>query len=56
MTHHECVLDVDGAWCSTEVDVDGVHVGGDGKWGICGPECPITPAGTLSSDYIFLVL
>ena len=41
MTYHECVVDNDGAWCSTEVDDDGVHVSGQGKWGICGPGCPI---------------
>ena len=35
------MLDNDGAWCSTEVDDDGVHVSGQGKWGICGPGCPI---------------
>ena len=41
VTHHECLVDNDGAWCSTEVDDDGVHVSGQGKWGICGPGCPI---------------
>merc|ERR1712061_100158 len=28
------------AWCSTEVDIRGNHVGGQGKWGYCGPACP----------------
>merc|ERR1712183_107499 len=28
------------AWCSTEVDSRGYHVGGQGKWGNCGPACP----------------
>jgi len=28
------------AWCSTEVDSNGNHVGGQGKWGNCGPACP----------------
>ena len=28
------------AWCSTEVDSRGNHVGGQGKWGNCGPTCP----------------
>jgi len=28
------------AWCSTEVDSTGNHVGGQGKWGNCGPACP----------------
>merc|ERR1711962_1196962 len=30
-------------WCSTEVDDTGHHVGGQGKWGNCGPNCPIPP-------------
>jgi len=28
------------AWCSTEVDSRGNHIGGQGKWGYCGPTCP----------------
>jgi len=28
------------AWCSTLVDSRGHHVGGQGKWGNCGPACP----------------
>ena len=48
VTYHECVLDIDGTWCSTEVANDGVHVSGQGKWGICGQGCPIpSPSGTL---------
>ena len=31
------------AWCSTLVDNKGKHVGGQGKWGTCGPGCPIPP-------------
>ena len=31
------------AWCSTLVDENGKHVGGQGKWGNCGPGCPIPP-------------
>ena len=31
------------AWCSTLVDETGHHVGGQGKWGNCGPGCPIPP-------------
>ena len=31
------------AWCSTLVDDTGHHVGGQGKWGNCGPDCPIPP-------------
>ena len=54
VTYHECILDLDGAWCSTEVDDDGMHVGGQGKWGICGAECPIPPSGISSRMYIFL--
>ncbi len=30
-------------WCSTLVDETGHHVGGQGKWGNCGPGCPIPP-------------
>ena len=30
-------------WCSTEVDDNGHHKGGRGKWGNCGPGCPIPP-------------
>ena len=30
-------------WCSTFVDESGHHVGGQGKWGNCGPGCPIPP-------------
>merc|ERR1712142_812663 len=28
-------------WCSTMVDENGAHIGGQGKWGNCGPSCPI---------------
>ena len=31
------------AWCSTLVDDNGNHVGEQGKWGNCGPGCPIPP-------------
>ena len=27
-------------WCSTMVDDNGVHVGGQGKWGYCDSKCP----------------
>ena len=30
-------------WCSTLVDDSGHHVGGQSKWGNCGPDCPIPP-------------
>ena len=26
--------------CSTMVDDNGVHIGGQGYWGYCDPECP----------------
>jgi len=26
-------------WCSTKVDSSGVHVNGEGKYGICGTDC-----------------
>ena len=28
-------------WCSTFVDELGVHTRGIGKWGDCGPNCPM---------------
>ena len=28
------------SWCSTLVDDQGKHVGGQGKWGNCEPDCP----------------
>ena len=47
-THNKCKWEEDGPWCSTKVDENGKHVGGQGKWGNCGPGCPISPnpAGT----------
>ncbi len=47
-THFECTWDQahlteHKAWCSTLVDATGHHVGGQGKWGNCGPGCPIPP-------------
>ena len=26
-------------WCSTLTDENGTHVGGQGKWGYCAPQC-----------------
>ena len=26
-------------WCSTRVDLEGVHIGGQGNWGVCGKQC-----------------
>ena len=39
--HYYCIRDEDGAWCSTAVDASGNHLGGQGKWGNCGPGCPM---------------
>ena len=39
--YKECTLDSDGPWCSTKTDEEGVHIGQQGNWGICGPNCPI---------------
>jgi hypothetical protein len=46
--HYECTWDQAHltdhlAWCSTQVDETGHHVGGQGNWGKCGPGCPIPP-------------
>ena len=46
--HTSCIWDMahlteHKAWCSTLVDDTGHHVGGQGKWGNCGPDCPIPP-------------
>jgi len=46
VTHNKCTWDQahlteHKAWCSTLVDETGHHVGGQGKWGNCGPTCPI---------------
>ena len=48
VTHNKCTWDQahlteHKAWCSTLVDETGHHVGGQGKWGNCGPSCPIPP-------------
>merc|ERR1711909_55370 len=48
VTHNKCTWDQahlteHKAWCSTLVDETGHHVGGQGKWGNCGPTCPIAP-------------
>ena len=34
-------LNNDKPWCSTKVNEDGEHVGKQGNWGDCGPECPV---------------
>lgn len=38
--YNECLKDTEGFWCSTEVDKEGWHCAGSGKWGSCGPGCP----------------
>ena len=38
-TNIKCAHDADGFWCSTKVDSNGNHIGGEGNWGICGPSC-----------------
>ena len=30
-------------WCSTKVTKHGFHVGGQGEWGYCNSNCPISP-------------
>ena len=30
-------------WCSTKVTKHGFHVGGQGEWGHCNSNCPISP-------------
>ena len=40
---YKCIWDKNddnGTWCSTDVKEDGIHKGGSGNWGFCGPECP----------------
>ena len=41
--HSKCPYDVKNEefWCSTKVDFDGIHIGGQGLWGTCGPSCPL---------------
>ena len=39
--HRKCILENDGAWCSTKVSKHGIHIGGGaGFWGYCGTGCP----------------
>ena len=37
--YNKCAHDADDFWCSTKVDSKGCHIGGQGNWGICGPNC-----------------
>ena len=39
ITYNECTHDADGFWCSTKVDSNGSHIGYQGNWGRCGPNC-----------------
>ena len=41
--HNECTFQKgdENPWCSTKVDGDGKHVGGQKQWGYCGKQCPI---------------
>ena len=39
VTYNNCAKDEDGFWCSTKIDSLGIHVGGEGNWGTCGPNC-----------------
>ena len=44
VTYTECTTagndpDDPNPWCSTLTDESGTHVGGQGKWGQCAPEC-----------------
>ena len=46
ITHNACTVDgnsdsEENHWCSTKLDEDGVHIGGQGNYGYCGPECPV---------------
>ena len=46
-TYNACKSDISPApngdpWCSTKVDNDGVHIGGQGNWGVCSQACPVT--------------
>ena len=50
VTFTECTLagnsdDDPNHWCSTLIDESGNHVGGQGKWGHCAPECLLTTSG-----------
>lgn len=45
-TYNTCTMaEDDKAWCSTKVDSEGGHVGG--QWGYCGEQCPIAPKGKI---------
>ena len=48
ITYNECIVDQYGPRCSTAVDSSGNHISGQGKWGFCGPGCPIPPAGIVN--------
>ena len=55
VTHHGRTRDgaEDGRpWCSTEVDADGVHTDGRGKWGYCGSGCSSSTGAKTPSELL----
>ena len=40
-------------WCSTLTDEIGKHVNGQGKWGNCGPDCPLPVNGVPCTEKTF---
>ena len=47
INYHTCTLEqaTNGApWCSTRVDKYGNHIGGQGNYGECAPNCPLPGA------------
>merc|ERR550534_3339027 len=48
VTHQSCAdwiyggVNAGSKWCSTKVDVDGVHVNGEGNYGFCGAACDLS--------------
>ena len=41
-------------WCSTLTDEIGKHVNGQGKWGNCGPDCPLPGKHFMLKGFISL--
>ena len=55
VTHRGCTREgvPDGRpWCSTEVDADGVHTDGRGKWGYCGSGCSSSTGAKTPSELL----
>lgn len=49
-TYYECTWreeENNKPWCSTKVDSGGLHVGNQGNWGYCAPECPMEAKGNI---------